>query len=136
MGIRLAMEAAPGPLLARFDPEQLELALLNLVRNAADAMAGADPIVIRTAANRVTDRAGRATVEVAVSDTGTGMSPEVAQQSTNAFFSTKGRDGGTGLGLWRVQRFAAEAGGKVEIETAQGQGTTVRLILPRWSQSS
>lgn len=129
-GVGLVMEAAPGPLPARLDAGQLELALLNLVRNAADAMAGGW-VVIRTAGHRVDGLGGQPTVEVAVSDTGTGMTPETARRARDAFFTTKGREQGTGLGLWMVHRFAAEAGGKVEIETAMGGGTTVRLVFPR-----
>jgi signal transduction histidine kinase len=73
----------------------------------------------------------RPTVEVAVSDTGAGMTPEAARHATEAFFTTKGPGRGTGLGLWMARRCAEAAGGKVEIETAPGQGTTVRLVLPR-----
>lgn len=128
---RLVVETVSGPLPARLDPGQLELALLNLVRNAADAMAGGGPVVIRTARHRMDGLGGQPTIEVSVSDTGTGMAPETVQRATKAFFTTKGWGRGTGLGLWMVQRFAAESGGKVEIETAVGRGTTVRLILPR-----
>ncbi len=129
-GTKLVVETAPGPLPARLDPGQLELALLNLVRNAADAMPGGDPVVIRTARHRA-DGLGKPAVELSVSDTGMGMAPETLQRATTAFFTTKGRGRGTGLGLSMVQRFAEESGGKVEIETALGHGTTVRLILPR-----
>lgn len=128
--VSLAVETAPGTLPARLDAGQLELALLNLVRNAADAMPGGGRIVVRTAGHR-DGLGGQPTVEIAVSDTGTGMAPETVQHARDAFFTTKGREQGTGLGLWTVQRFAAEAGGKVEIETSMGRGTTVRLVFPR-----
>lgn len=129
-GVTLVVEAAPKTLPARLDAGQLELALLNLVRNAADAMPGGGQVFVRTAGHRVDGLGARPTVEVSVSDTGTGMAPEIVQRATDPFFTTKGGRG-TGLGLWLVQRFAHEAGGKVEIETGLGRGTTVRLTLPR-----
>ena len=129
-GVGLAVELAPTELPARLDPSQLELALLNLVRNAADAMPGGGTVVIRTAGPRMDGLGDQCTVEIAVSDTGTGMAPGITGQASDAFFTTKGRQG-TGLGLWMVQRFATEAGGKLDVETAPGRGTTVRLVLPR-----
>ena len=128
---RLVVETASGALPARLDAAQLELALLNLVRNAADATPGGDPVTIRTARHAMDGLGDQPTIEVSVSDTGTGMAPETVQRATAAFFTTKGRGRGTGLGLWMVQRFAEESGGKVEIETAMGRGTTVRIVLPR-----
>ena len=130
-GISLVVESAPEPLPARLPPERLQRVLLNLVRNATDAMASGGQVVIRTAGHKVDGLGERPTVEVAVSDTGTGMAPETVQRAGEAFFTTKGSAQGTGLGLWTVQRFAAEVGGKVEIKTEMGQGTTVRLALPR-----
>ena len=131
-GVELVVEAQPGTLPVRLDPVQLDLALLNLVRNAVDAIPGAGQVVIRTAGHRM-DGLGPMipAVEVAVSDTGTGMAPETVQHAPDAYFTTKEPDRGSGLGLWMVHRFAIEVGGKVEIETALGQGTTVRLVLPR-----
>ena len=130
--VALAAELAPRPLPARLDGGELERALLNLARNAADATAGgAGQVMIRTSGHRANGLGGGPTVEVAVSDTGAGMTPEAARRATEAFFSTKGQGHGTGLGLWMVRRFAEEAGGKVGIETAAGQGTTVTLVLPR-----
>jgi signal transduction histidine kinase len=133
-GVSLVVKASPKALPARIDAGQLELALLNLVRNAADAMPGGGRIVVRTAGHRVDGLGGMPTVAVSVSDTGTGMSPEIVRRATDPFFTTKGGRG-TSLGLWMVQRFAHEAGGKVEIETRPGRGTTVRVTLPRADQS-
>lgn len=73
------------------------------------------------------------TVEVAVFDTELGMAPEAVRRATEAFYTTKQREGGTGLGLWMVRHFAEQAGGKVEIETAPGQRTTVKpTVSLRW----
>ena len=126
---QLAVELVSGSLPARFDRGELERALLNLVRNAADAIAGGGGVTIRTAGHRLHGLGNQPTVEVAVSDTGVGMTPEAVRHATDAYFTTKGPEYGTRLGLWMVRRFVEGAGGK--IETAPGQGTTVRLTLPR-----
>ena len=65
-----------------------------------------------------------------VSDTGTGMDQATLQRIFEPFFTTKPTGQGTGLGLWMAHRFASECGGTVKIETAPGQGTTVRLVFP------
>jgi len=128
--VRLAAELAPGRVPVRLDPALLELVLLNLVRNAADAMPDGGTVVIRTREPRLDGLGDRLATEVSVSDHGTGMPPAVAERAAEAFFTTKPRGKGTGLGLWMAHRFASTCGGKIEIETAQGQGTTVRLALP------
>jgi signal transduction histidine kinase len=130
VGTRLMLELSPDPLPVRLDPIQLELALLNLVRNASDAME-TGVITIRTTGHRIDGLGGKPTVEVAVSDTGSGMPPEIAQQATTGFFTTKAPGQGSGLGLWMVQSFVTDWDGKLDIETAVGQGTTVRLVFPR-----
>jgi len=128
--VQLAAELAPGRLPVRLDPALLELVLLNLVRNAADAMPDGGTVTIRTRKPRLDGLGDRLATEVSVSDHGTGMPPGVAERAAEAFFTTKPRGKGTGLGLWMAHRFASACGGKIEIETAQGQGTTVRLALP------
>jgi len=130
-GTRLILELSQDRLPVCLDPGQLELALLNLVRNATDAMSGSGTITIRTAGHRMDGLGERQTVEVAVSDSGTGMPPEVVDQATTSFFTTKAPGQGTGLGLWMVKRFVATCGGKLDIDTAVGQGTTVKLVFPR-----
>ena len=82
-GTRLVLALCDEPLPVHLDPSQLELALLNLVRNATDAMSGDGSITIRTRAHRIDGLDGPRTVEVSVSDTGTGMPPEIAQHATN-----------------------------------------------------
>lgn len=133
--VALTMELVEQPLPARLDPGQLELALLNLVRNASDAMPDGGRVVIRTAAHNPTRSEGQRMAEVAVSDEGAGMSAAVAERATTAFFTTKSPGRGTGLGLWMVQRFVRASEGKLEIDTAVGSGTTVRLLFPLHSVS-
>jgi signal transduction histidine kinase len=129
--IRFVLELYRMPLPVRLDPHQFELALLNLVRNATDAMSGSGAVTIRTVAHRSDGPEGQQTVEVSVSDTGSGMPPEIVERATTSFFTTKPRGKGTGLGLWMVKRFAAASGGKLGIDTEVGRGTTVRLVFPR-----
>jgi len=111
------------------DAGQLETALLNLAINARDAMAQAGILTIETA-NVTLDQSLRSYVMIAVSDTGTGMPPEVAERACEPFFTTKAPGHGTGLGLSQVAGFAQQAGGHVRISTAPGKGTTVGLYLP------
>jgi signal transduction histidine kinase len=129
--VDVAMELAQHPLPARLLPAQLELALLNLVRNSVDAMDGSGRLVVRTAGYFIDGLGAQSTVEVSVTDTGSGMPPDVVERATGSFFSTKGKGQGIGLGLWMVQRFMVSCGGRLAIDTAIGQGTTVRLIFPR-----
>jgi signal transduction histidine kinase len=129
--VDVAIELAPQPLLVRVEPDQLELALLNLVRNASEAMAGIGRIVIRTSGHRADGLGGQPSVEVSVTDIGPGMSPDVVQHAAEPFFTTEEPGNGTGLGLWMVQRFVSASDGKLDIKTNPGLGTTVRLIFPR-----
>jgi signal transduction histidine kinase len=133
-GISLVLDLAPQPLPVRLDPGQLELALLNLLRNAVQAIPGSGQIVIRTSSEWIDGPDQPCMAEVSVSDTGTGMSPEIAQSATAPFVTTKAASEGTGLGLWMVQRFVTAAAGRLKINTTEGQGTTIRLIFPRFSE--
>ncbi|MCH7820527.1 MAG: hypothetical protein IIA07_00810 [Proteobacteria bacterium] len=115
----------------------LEDALVNLVLNARDAMPGGGTLTLATC-NRVLDneycaqnsgaRPGEY-VELAVSDTGEGMSPEQQQHIFEPFFTTK--DSHTGMGLAMVYGFTKRSGGHIEIQSEQGVGTTFRFYLPR-----
>ena len=119
---------------AWIDVGQLENALINLVMNARDAMDGqAGTIKIRTWNQRVTRSDGRKQdmVMLEVADQGSGMSQAVKAQVFEPFFTTKQTGSGSGLGLSMVYGFVRQSGGRVEIESAPGQGTTVRLQLPR-----
>jgi CheY-like chemotaxis protein len=109
--------------------------ILNLVINARDAMAVGGSLTIGTA-NRtldepVGDTATGDYVVVSVTDTGTGMTPEVAAKAFEPFFTTKEVGRGSGLGLAQVYGFAKQSGGGVILDTAPGRGTTVSVLLPR-----
>jgi two-component system NtrC family sensor kinase len=106
------------------DPTELEIALLNLVVNARDAMAGAGRIVLKTFACEDD------CVCVSVEDNGPGMPEDVQRRAMEPFYSTKG-EGGTGLGLWQVYGFMHRLGGTARIESAPGHGTVVTLVFPR-----
>ncbi len=121
------------------DPGQIENALLNLAINARDAMNGAGRLTIELANAHLDDAYARSHDEVkagqyvmlAVSDTGTGMSPDVVEKVFEPFFSTKSEGKGTGLGLSMVYGFVKQSGGHVKIYSEVGEGTTIRLYLPR-----
>jgi hypothetical protein len=113
------------------DPEELYFALLNLCRNAADAIPKGGTITV--AARNVERSAGaaRGFVEIVIADDGEGMTEEVRSRAFTPYFTTKAAGCGTGLGLAQVQRFAEGRGGAVGIESRLGVGTLVRLFLPR-----
>ena len=132
--LTLEIEAQSPAWPAWIDVSQLENAIINLVMNARDAMDGqAGTIKIRTWNQRVTRSDGRKQdmVMLEVADQGGGMSQEVKAQVFEPFFTTKQTGSGSGLGLSMVYGFVRQSGGRVEIESAPGQGTTVRLQLPR-----
>ncbi|WP_219377240.1 hybrid sensor histidine kinase/response regulator [Citrobacter sp. Colony322] len=132
--LTLEIEAQSPAWPAWIDVSQLENAIINLVMNARDAMEGqAGTIKIRTWNQRVTRSDGRKQdmVMLEVADQGSGMSQEVKAQVFEPFFTTKQTGSGSGLGLSMVYGFVRQSGGRVEIESAPGQGTTVRLQLPR-----
>jgi PAS domain S-box-containing protein len=120
------------------DPNQLESALLNLAINARDAMPDGGRLTIATAnarLNSVTADTPALTpgdyICIAVTDTGVGMSAEVAARAFDPFFTTKPIGQGTGLGLSMIYGFARQSNGHVTIESKIGQGTSVKLYLPR-----
>jgi PAS domain S-box-containing protein len=137
--IRVETVGATGLWPALVDASQLENALLNLCINARDAMPDGGRITIETA-NRWLDReAARAHdmpegqyLALSVSDTGTGMTPEVIAKAFDPFFTTKPIGQGTGLGLSMIYGFAQQSGGQVRIYSEIGQGTTLRIYLPRY----
>ncbi len=121
------------------DTNQLENAILNLAVNARDAMDGEGQLAIGVenvtlAAGEVGELGPGDFVRISVSDTGSGMSPEVLERVFEPFFTTKPVGKGTGLGLSQIFGFARESGGDVVIESAVGVGSTVSLYLPRSSQ--
>ncbi len=135
IGSNISVETALGDDAghALCDSNQLENAVLNLAINARDAMPDGGTVTIATATHREAgggDLAAGDYVCIAVSDTGHGMPPHVLARATEPFFSTKPVGKGTGLGLSQVYGVAQQAGGTVRIESEEGRGTTVRILLP------
>ncbi|WP_018407108.1 CHASE3 domain-containing protein [Methylocystis rosea] len=122
------------------DPNQLESAILNLAVNARDAMNDEGKVTIETSNAYIDDHYAREHAEVkegqyvlvAVSDSGAGMPPEIIAQAFEPFFTTKGPGKGTGLGLSQVFGFVKQSGGHIKIYSEIGQGTTVKIYLPRF----
>ena len=118
---------------ARIDPNQLELAILNLALNARDAMAGGGRLSISARAEQVGPgqllAPGRY-LRVAISDTGVGMDSVTLGHAVEPFFSTKGVGRGTGLGLSMVHGLCAQLGGTLYLRSKPGEGTTAEMWLP------
>lgn len=117
------------------DAARFEAALLNLVVNARDAMPDGGVITIGTedvelATGAVGTLAAGSFVKTSVTDSGTGMSPEVVSRAFEPFFTTKGVGKGTGLGLSQVYGFIVQSGGEVSIKSTEGKGTTIDIYLP------
>jgi PAS domain S-box-containing protein len=132
--IRLVVTPEPGLWPALIDPNQLEVAILNLSINARDAMldGGALRIAIENRRAGASDRLTPGDyVVVAVSDTGSGIDETTLARVFEPFFTTKEVGKGSGLGLPMVQGFAVQSGGDVRIRSKLGEGTTVELWLPR-----
>jgi PAS domain S-box-containing protein len=132
--IALRIDVASDLPPAQADPNQLEMALLNLAVNARDAMEDGGELTI--AATRESVRTGLPTlrrghyVRLGVTDTGKGMDDDTRRRAIEPFFSTKGIGKGTGLGLSMVHGLAAQLGGALTIDSAPDRGTTIELWLP------
>jgi PAS domain S-box-containing protein len=146
MGERIELHCKlSGDLWAAFtDANQLESALLNLAINARDAMPNGGRLIIesvnirldKTYTSLYEDVQPGDYVAVSVSDTGIGMSPEVLEKAVDPFFTTKPVGEGTGLGLSVIYGFAKQSRGHLRIHSEVGQGTTVKLYLPRAMQTA
>ncbi|RFU44434.1 PAS domain-containing sensor histidine kinase [Paraburkholderia sp. DHOC27] len=130
------------PCMVRCDPNQLESALLNLAINARDAMPNGGRLIIAASSVWISEaealshdgaHAGRY-VRISVSDTGLGMTPDVAKRVLEPFFTTKAVGQGTGLGLSMVDGFVRQSGGFVSIKSTVGKGTEVSLLLPQTAE--
>jgi signal transduction histidine kinase/CheY-like chemotaxis protein len=121
------------------DPAKFESAVLNLALNARDAMPDGGSLVIELSnaalddiyASRHPEVTAGDYVVVVVSDTGSGMPPEVMARVFDPFFTTKGEGRGTGLGLSMVYGFVTQTGGHIKIDSEPGRGTTIKLYFPR-----
>jgi len=129
--VRLDIKGGLPP--ARIDPNQLELAILNLAINARDAMPDGGPIEIRVDEQRITKDVVLTSghyLRLSVIDTGTGMTPETLERAIEPFFSSKPLGKGTGLGLSMVHGLAVQLGGVLRLTSTVGKGTTATLLLP------
>jgi signal transduction histidine kinase len=116
----------PGPLIS-VDRDELELSLLNIVGNACDAMPDGGSFALSVGSSD-----GHAVISI--EDTGTGMTPEVLARLFEPFFTTKSKGKGTGIGMAIVNRFVTDSGGTLEVDSAPGQGTRIRIRLPLAAQ--
>ncbi len=133
--IRTVLRVPPGLPPVEADPDELELAVLNLAVNARDAMPGGGTLTVEAepvTQDGLTDPDGLdgCFVRLSVADTGTGMSEATQARVFEPFFTTKGVGEGTGLGLAQVYGFARQSGGSVRLQSRLGQGTTASILLP------
>lgn len=130
--IDLGLDLCAAPLALEADATQLEAALLNLLVNARDALAGPGEIVIGVSEQQVSGDAeldDGEYIRLSVRDNGPGMPAEVAERAFEPFFTTKAGGDGTGLGLAQVYAFASKTGGTARVSSAPGQGTELVLWL-------
>ena len=123
--VRTEIDLQPGIPAVILDNNLMDNAILNLTINARDAMAQGGVLTIKTSYLAPTDE-----VKLCVSDTGSGMTPDVLQRATEPFFTTKAVGHGSGLGLSQVVGTIEQHGGRVEIESRPGEGTAIHLYLP------
>ncbi len=126
-GIAVSQRVEPGLPSIRLDRERLERVVLNLVANARHAI---DACPGRAGRIEISLERASETLRLRVQDNGCGMDAEVKRRIFEPFFSTRGRLGGTGLGLAGAAEFAREAGGRIEVESTPGAGSAIQLEFP------
>jgi CheY-like chemotaxis protein len=133
--INVQMTFGPGVWPVEVDTGEMELAILNLCLNARDAMANGGLIAIAVDNAVTSDEQGAPldVVRISVTDTGHGMTGDVAARAFEPFFTTKDVSKGSGLGLPQVYGFVQQSGGRITLDSEPGRGTTVTLLLPRAS---
>ncbi len=116
------------------DNNALELAILNLAVNARDAMPADGGTIDISARNAATGEPAQDSVKISVTDSGTGMTPEICSKIFEPFFTTKEIGKGSGLGLAQVHGFAKQSHGQLHVESTPGIGTTMTMVLPRFPE--
>ena len=134
--VTIETDLAPDLRTCRLDPTQGEVALLNVLINARDAMPEGGRVTLTTRNHEAGPGQGGPSVSVSVTDTGSGIPSDVLARVMDPFFTTKEEGKGTGLGLSMVYGFAKQSGGSVQIESVVGEGTTVRLLFPASEETS
>ncbi len=139
--VRIELATSQAGTTALVDAPRFEAALLNLVVNACDAMPNGGSVIVSTervevASGTIGNLPGGSYARVCVTDSGTGMSPEVASRAFEPFYTTKETGKGTGLGLSQVYGFITQSGGDVRITSTEGVGTAIDLYLPIADASS
>ncbi len=128
--VEVQLDLAPGLWLTEVDATQLETALLNAAFNARDAMPDGGRLTISTR-----NMEKEESICITLSDTGQGMPEEVLKRVFEPFFTTKPVGKGTGLGLSQIHGFAAQTGGRAEIDSTEGAGTSISIFLPRTTKA-
>ncbi len=129
--VTLQFDIAPDVWPVMVDVAEFETALVNLVINARDAMAGGGIITISARNDTSDGEAGTAYVAISVQDSGVGIAPDILSKIFDPFFTTKPIGKGTGLGLSQVHGFAHQAGGTVKVASELSKGSTITILLPR-----
>lgn len=130
-GIRTVLDLPAPPLIVMADADALRRAVINLVRNAAEAMREGGTLTLIARVTRGPHDGGPRALEILVQDTGHGIRPEDRERIFTPFYTT--REGGTGLGLPLVQKVVVGHGGRIEVESTPGAGATFRIVLP-WDE--
>jgi PAS domain S-box-containing protein len=128
--VEMQLDLKPGLPSCKLDPTHFEMALLNVLINARDAMPNGGRVRVSTTvfAAGATPESAAGQVAVCITDEGEGMTPDVMRRATEPFFTTKGP--GTGLGLAMVHGFVQQSRGRLEIDSTPGKGTMVRMVFP------